>query len=173
MIRSFLASTSHQSQLGFTLVEMMITIVILGILSALAYPAFTETQLSVKVRSYANSLVGSAHLARAEAIKRNVQVSLCVSADGSSCGTGGWEQGWIVLAGTTVIQRQQAATAGIKVIESSGQTNLIFQPSVIGTTQATLTICRATPSVGDQERVVTISATGKPSVAKTTNGVCS
>lgn len=158
---------------GFSLVEMMVTISILGILSAIAIPSFSEIILSTKLRSYANSLVGNAFLARGEAIKHNTPVTLCVSVNGTSCATGGWEQGWIVLSGTTVVQRQQAAALGYKITESAGLNSVTFQPTGIGATQATLTICRATPKAGNQERIVAISATGRPSVSKTTTGSCS
>lgn len=157
---------------GFSLAELMVVMAILGILAAIAAPSFNETILSTKLRAYANSLVGHAYLARGEAIKHNAPVTLCVSADGTSCAAGGWEQGWIVLSGTTVVQRQQATAAGYKITESAGLTSLTFQPTGIGATQATLTICRATPEAGSQERVVTISATGRPSVSKTATGTC-
>lgn len=161
-----------QALRGFTLVELMVTIAVMAILLGIAIPSFTEMTLSSKLRSYANDLVASANLARGEAIKRNAVVTLCVSTNGTSCAaSGGWEQGWIVLSGTTVIQRQQAAASGFKI--SSAAINIGFQPAGVGTTQATLVVCRATPSVGSQERVVSISATGRTSVAKTTNASCS
>jgi type IV fimbrial biogenesis protein FimT len=160
-------------QQGITLIEMMVVISILAILAAIALPSFNDATLSSKLRSYANNFVASAHLARSEAIKQNAVVTLCVSADGASCATGGWQQGWIVLSGTTVIYRQSATAAGYRITESAGLSSLTFQPTGIGATQATLTVCRATPYAGSQERVIALSVTGKPSVTKTATGSCS
>lgn len=155
---------------GFSLIELMVVILIVAILASVAIPSFTEFLLNNKLRTYANNFVASAHLARGEAIKRNEPVRLCASADGTSC-AGNWKDGWIVLsAGDAVIYTQQAVDAHYKI--TGGTNTLLFQPTGVGTTQVTLTICKATPAAGTQERVVTISATGKPSVAKTSTGSC-
>lgn len=164
---------SWQIQQGFTLVELMVTIAVMAILLMIAVPSFNDATLGSKLGSYANNLVAGAHLARSEAIKRNRAVTLCVSSNGTDCATGGWEQGWIVLtADDTVVQRQQALPAGLKVNRAGGADSLVFQPSGVGATAATFTVCRATPTVGAQERVVEISATGRPGVKKTTAGTC-
>jgi len=156
---------------GFTLVELMVTVTIMAILLSFGVPAYQDAVLSNKLGGYANALVASSLLARGEAIKRNAQVTMCVSTNGTTCATGGWEQGWIVLAGTTVIHRQAALGTGFR--GNGSATNVIFQPTGMGATQTSVTFCRATPSVGDQERVVSISATGRPSVSKTSAGSCS
>ena len=157
---------------GFNLIELMVTISVLAILLAIATPSFTNIVLGAKLNGYANNLVAGAYLARSEAIKRNSIVQLCVSTNGSSCGAGGWEQGWIILSGAEIVKYQQATVTGIKINESNGITSLNFQPTGVGSTQATLTVCRKTPTVGNQEQVVSISATGRPSSAKTTTGIC-
>jgi type IV fimbrial biogenesis protein FimT len=166
---------------GFTLIELLVTISVMAILLAIGVPYFGNATLGSKLSSYANNLVAGAYIARSEAIKRNAPVTLCASSNGTSC-TGAWEQGWIVLLadGATVVQRQQALTTGLKVTETlSGATSLVFQPSGVGLTttagvptNASLTVCRATP-MGSMERVVSISTTGRASVAKTATGVCS
>lgn len=162
-----------KTQRGFSLVELMAAIAVLGVLSAIAIPSFNEMIMSTKLRSYANNFIASAHLARSEAIKNNAVVRLCASNNGTSC-TGNWQNGWIVIkANNTVIERQQATSDGYLITEAGGTNTLNFQSTGIGSTQAALTICRATPYVGNQERVVRISATGKPSITKTTVGACS
>jgi type IV fimbrial biogenesis protein FimT len=169
--------TLHRADAGFTLIEMMVAIAIMAILLAIAVPSFREAGLSSELRSFSSDLLASANLARSEAIKRNAPVTLCVSAGGTSCGSGGWEQGWIVIVPSmvpaTVVQRRDAATAGFRISASSSITNIVFQPTGVGATPTTLTVCRATPTAGHQERVVTIDAAGRASARKTTTGTCS
>jgi len=92
-------------------------------------------------------------------------VTLCASTNGTSCG-GNWSNGWIVLAGGAAIFNLGPLPNGFLL--SGDVTSIDFQPSGVGSTAANLTVCRATPSVGDQQRVIAISATGRPSVTKVT-----
>ncbi len=157
---------------GFTLVEMLVALAVLAVLLAIAAPSFTEASLPSKLRSTANSLVGAAQLARSEAIKRDAVVTLCVSANGATCGAGNWSQGWIVVIGGTVLQSVQGAPPGFRVTPAGGSAALSFQPSGVGATTETFTVCRSTPTVGSQERSVSVSAIGRSSVRTTTNGAC-
>jgi type IV fimbrial biogenesis protein FimT len=160
---------------GFTVIELMIAIVVLGVLLALAVPNFNDATLSARLNGFASSLVASAQVARSEAIKRNATITLCTSTDGATCAaSGGWEQGWIVVNETTatVIQHQQALPSEFKVTEAGGAEEVAFPGTVVGTTPATLTVCRLTP-VGSEERVVTINGTGTAYVTITTAGSCS
>ena len=153
---------------GFTLVELAVAMTILGILLAWAVPSFRDASLSSKLTGFANSLVASAQIARSEAIKRNAPVTLCRSTNGTSCaGSGGWEAGWIVLSGTTVLQRQQALPPEFRVAQGTFGA-LTFPADVVGATPATFTVCRATP-IGKQKRTVRVTASGGTSVAQVDN----
>jgi type IV fimbrial biogenesis protein FimT len=158
---------------GFTLIELLITIAITAILLRIAVPSFSSAFLSSRLSSYSNSFVASAQLARGEALKRNATVTLCRSANQSTCATsGGWQQGWIVRAADgTVIQAEQALSSDYRF--TGDAYSISFLSSGLSSTPATLTLCRATPSAGSQERQVVLSATGKASVTKTAAGVCS
>ena len=180
------ACMMRKSAHGFTLIELMITIAVMATLLAIASPSLLNVVLGNKLNSFANNLVASATLARSEAIKRNKQVRMCVSSNGSTCTTGGWEQGWIVACKTTdnincdgtgpdllVLSRQPAAASGFRIADTIGAvTSLGFDPSGVGATQASFKVCRETPTVGSQERKVDISATGRASATKTSTGTC-
>jgi type IV fimbrial biogenesis protein FimT len=169
---SALSPTAVARQPGFTLIELMVAITIIAILLAMAVPSFSDAGLSSQLRSVANELVGATQLARSEAIKRNATVTLCVSANGTTCTTGNWQQGWIVMSGTTVLHREMPAPTGYRVTPSGGLTTLSFQSTGLTSTAETFTVCRSTPKVGSQERVVTLIAVGRASVKTTQNGVC-
>jgi type IV fimbrial biogenesis protein FimT len=167
---------AHRRGGGFTVVELMVAIAVLAILLALAVPNFNDASLSARLNGFANSLVASAQVARSEAIKRNSNITLCASANGTSCaGSGGWEQGWIVVDQTPdpdqVLQVQQVLPTEFSVSQTGGTAALTFPGTVVGTSTATLTVCRSTP-VGHEERVVTISGTGSAYVTLTTAGSC-
>lgn len=58
---------------GFTLVELMVTVVLLAILFSLAVPSFTGMVRNSQVRSVAESLQNGLRLAQSEAVRRNRQ----------------------------------------------------------------------------------------------------
>jgi type IV fimbrial biogenesis protein FimT len=66
---------------GFTLFELMLTLVIAAILLGFGVPSFMEFQRNNAIAAAANDLVSATLAARAEAVKRQVPVTLCASAN--------------------------------------------------------------------------------------------
>jgi|EndMetStandDraft_4_1072995.scaffolds.fasta_scaffold256352_2 type IV fimbrial biogenesis protein FimT len=59
---------------GFTLIELVVTIALLGVLFSLAVPSFSAWINNAKVRSVADSLQNGLRVAQAESMRRNRQV---------------------------------------------------------------------------------------------------
>jgi type IV fimbrial biogenesis protein FimT len=68
---------------GFSLVEMMVTVVIIGIALAIAVPNFKDFIGNTQIRTVAESVRNGLQLARAEAVKRNAIVSFTLNANTS------------------------------------------------------------------------------------------
>lgn len=85
------------SNLGYALIELMTTLTIAAILAAMASSVwgFLEGQRLVALN---NEVIANLHFARSEAIRTNERISLCQSADQSTCGRSDqWEKGWIIF----------------------------------------------------------------------------
>jgi len=76
------SQSRYRRMRGFTIIELMITLVVAAILLAIAIPSFTYLTVSNKLTTSANSLVSNLAIARMAAIKRNADVGVCAD---SSC----------------------------------------------------------------------------------------
>jgi len=70
---------------GFTLIELMFTIVVLAVLLGIGVPNFRDFIRNSRMTAAANDLLADLNLARSEAVKRRVAVTLCKSDDGTTC----------------------------------------------------------------------------------------
>jgi type IV fimbrial biogenesis protein FimT len=71
-------------QSGFTLWELLITMVVASLLVAVGIPSFRDAQRNSAITAAANDLITGLLAARAEAVKRQVPVTLCASPDPSA-----------------------------------------------------------------------------------------
>ncbi|HEY2336989.1 MAG TPA: GspH/FimT family pseudopilin [Burkholderiales bacterium] len=63
---------------GFTIIEVLISLVVLGVLVAMAGPSFFGFMQNSQIRAAANAMQNGLQVARANAIARNLQVQLAV-----------------------------------------------------------------------------------------------
>lgn len=99
---SLTGSTAKPFSRGFTLVELLVVVAILGILIGLATPSMAKFVADWRVNSAINSFSKDFRLARAEAIKRSRPVVICRAKPGvttPTCDTGTeWDKaGWLVF----------------------------------------------------------------------------
>lgn len=77
---------------GFTLVELLITVSILAILATVGVPSFQAIIQNSRATALTNDLVSALNLARSEATKRGIAVSVCAT-------NNNWLNGWRVEPG--------------------------------------------------------------------------
>lgn len=90
----------HLAVVGFTTVELMIVVAIMGLLTAVAAPSFAGLFASQKAKSVGSELFFSLLRTRSEAISRNANVTLAPTVGGN------WQQGWQILnpaSATTIL----------------------------------------------------------------------
>lgn len=91
---------------GFTLIELIITVVIFAIVVGFAIPSFRGLLQSNRSVSQANEMLTGLQLARSEAVRRGQMVTVCASANTTTADeedvacsgdADGWTTGWIVF----------------------------------------------------------------------------
>lgn len=78
----------------------MVTVIVIGILAAVALPSFSGLINRNRVTSDTNSFLTLLLTGRSEAIKRNRQVVVCKSADGATCSSTSsvtWDDGVVIF----------------------------------------------------------------------------
>lgn len=93
------ASPAAGGHLGFTLIELIVTIMVGAILTAIAIPAFQSFVMNDRDSAQVNSLAYSFNYARSEAVKQDLPggVTVCPSSTGTPpCNGVAWQQGWVV-----------------------------------------------------------------------------
>lgn len=119
---------------GFTLIELMITISVLGILLAIASPNLQSFITRNRLVAVNNELLTAINFARSEALKRASDVSLCKSSSPwTGCG-GSWSNGWIVFVdkgtigdstGDSILRKYQGIPNGYTLNATTNFTNYV------------------------------------------------
>lgn len=142
---------------GFTLIELITTIVVLAILVGLALPSFRSFVANQRIRNASFDLMASLTLARSEAITRATTVSL-------TKGSSSWDQGWTVTDGSTPAAQVQQAYSGLSITDSASLSAVSYgKDGRAVTTSTTFTVAPAAAISGVKCRFVSIGLSGMPS----------
>ncbi len=175
---------------GFTLLELLITIAVAVILMGLGVPSYQALTQRNRIAAYVNDINLTLVLARSEAVKRGVHVTVCPTEDTSlkkwrhirkvSClETTTWSNGWIVFvdadgdgerAGRTEeLIHLQGPLDGMTLTLSSDTNSIVFADSGMLSEQMPaggFTLSLQPPDCASVGRTVTVGMQGSPIVAK-------
>jgi type IV fimbrial biogenesis protein FimT len=87
----------HVPAYGFTLVELMVTLVVAVVLAMVAIPSYRTMTLNARRDSVVDALVASLHYARNQALNQDQNTTVCAGTPGATCGGGSWATGWEVV----------------------------------------------------------------------------
>jgi type IV fimbrial biogenesis protein FimT len=156
---------------------MLVVVAIVAILLVIGVPSYRYINLSYRMSSEVNGLLGDMQFARGEAIKEGQTVTACVSRDGATCDVGGvtWQEGWIVFQdpnnnqtvdpGEAVLRVQSAFTGTDTFVAGNGVSSVTFNREGFATAagagfpSATVTLHEQTANAA-YTRCLYISVTG-------------
>jgi type IV fimbrial biogenesis protein FimT len=173
----------RRNQQAFTLIELMVTLVVLAIVVAIGLPNFTTLINNNRSVTLGEEMVVAINLARAEAISRGGHVTLCASTNGTTCG-GTWVGGWIVAVDSVGAGALPGAAPNILGVDNvirvwpatalPAKANIVANANFVrftgqgtrGRNAQPLTITANTVGCsGNNSRVITIGAAGMVTLA--------
>lgn len=136
----------NHANAGFTLYELFITILVVGVIIMLGVPSMTEYARNSRMTATANDLMSSFQLARTEAARAKTNVTICASPNpmdaAANCG-GDFSTGWIIFldndgdlnraGGTeTVLRRSPPPPADIAILTNDAANYFSYASSGLG-----------------------------------------
>ncbi len=141
---------------GFTLLELMITLVIAAVILGLAVPSFQNTISRNAVKATTRDLVSTLNTARMQSMSSRAPVTVKPAA-------GGWADGWeLVYSSSVEPDRTFEPSRKAKVISAANSLLFRAEGGLTGAAN-TLFVCHADSSIPG--RKITVSFLGKVTTA--------
>ena len=122
---------SMQKQLGANMLELIISVCIIGIVTAIAAPPFLSMIEANRVISTSNQIATSLYLARSTALNSKINVHICRKTETDECinsypFNADWSNGWLVFSDNNSNANYDNQDTLISVIQKTGKTKIIF-----------------------------------------------
>lgn len=135
-------------QKGFSVYELLITVLIVGIILTIGVPNMAEFTANSRISATANDLHSSFLLARSEAARSKANVTICTSANpmaaNPQCDGSPFDSGWIIFVDVNgdinvdnpavepVLRRHGAVPNTLNITTNGGAAYFSFAPTGLG-----------------------------------------
>jgi type IV fimbrial biogenesis protein FimT len=142
----YVAPMSKTKQQGFTIYELLITMLMIGVILSIGVPNMSGFMQNSRITGTANDLHASFQLARSEAARSKSNITICASANSmdaaAACG-GTFNDGWIIFvdlngdlarggAEENVLRSHPAIPDNLNIATNDGADYFGFAPSGLG-----------------------------------------
>ena len=173
-------------QSGFTIIELLIVVTIVGVLSAVAAPSLRTMIITNQVRTATSDLLNGIAIARSESAKRSQRVVMCASTDRNTCSGSAWGSGWISFVDANnnlqrdtsdssepLIRVKEPVPTAVKIVTTpSTLANIGFRSFGIIDSAKTFVVCPSTTGTGILGRSITINTMGRVQTVNATTAAC-
>ena len=174
-----LTSHSHvppaAPQKGFTLPELMLTVMILAILLGIGVPSFKSLMGKQELKSKVSLFTSTLAYARNEAVSRVASVAICGSNGSGSCsGSSDLSNGWLVFidkdgngtfnSGDELLKQGGESGDDVSITLASSATYILYSALGESSSVRNIHMC-ASENTPENSRTVTISIVGSTRVS--------
>lgn len=165
---------------GFTIIELMITVTVAAIVLSIAAPSFRDALVRSRVSGTAIELQSALSLARAEALKLKLPVTICARASDTSCSSGTtWSDGFLLFQdpngnglpddGEQILRVRSFTLPNVIVRSDAASVSILGSGRIAGGAERTFEVrgvdCATTGTGTDngQRQQLTVAASGRAS----------
>lgn len=117
----FTSTSVHRSgAAGFTIIELMIVLTIMGILLGLAAPSLQSTIERNRREAVVTDFATAIQTARSNAVRSNKNAVVCASKSGTSCDSANWADGWMLFTEDKLTGDRQYQSADGEILLKHG-----------------------------------------------------
>ena len=160
-----------RTQTGFTLYELLVTLLIVGVVLTLGIPNLSDFTRNSRITSTANDLHASFLMARSEAARAKTNITICASSnsmDADATCQGTWDQGFIVFlddnanldssdAEDSVLRAHPEAAEGVTLTIANDANYFMFAATGMGRQDAGFNTAVSQVIICDERGVVETS----------------